>query len=72
MGSIRETKRLAGQVARLPAGDAELEVWLRSLVRGADPRDLPAVLAWAEATASTRFPAEAVIAALRRALGTPI
>jgi hypothetical protein len=54
-----------------PANAADLEAWLRALVRDTDPRNLPAVLAEAETTASRRFPADQVIAALRRALGAP-
>jgi hypothetical protein len=54
-----------------PVNAADLEVWLRTLIRDTDPRNLPAVLAEAEAAASEWFPADQVVAALRRALAAP-
>ncbi|MFE0462914.1 hypothetical protein ACFW1A_27040 [Kitasatospora sp. NPDC058965] len=69
---FRRRKPAARYTGAVPSGlPAELDglaAWVGQLVRGAAPEDLADVLAGAEAAALARFPEDAVLAVMRRAL----
>ncbi len=63
---VSDADIMAGERPQVPA---ELLAWMRGLVSDAAPDDLASTLEQAELAARRKFPAEAVIEALRRVLG---
>jgi hypothetical protein len=58
----------AAEQLQLPEDVSDLEGWLVAVLRLADPGRMHSTLAAAERTASERFPARDVVAAMRRVL----
>jgi hypothetical protein len=52
----------------LPTDAADLEAWIVAVLRAAGPERLAQAIAAAETLAAERFPAKAVVHAMRRAL----